>query len=413
MVVPPRVPLMSSENMEDFGFPTELIREGRVEIAVPKLEAFVTLPSDYAPSKAPVFYNPAMELNRDIAVLALQAYQKRLGEEIYVCEPLAGCGLRGIRFAKEVDSVKKVLLNDLNPKAAKLANFNVKLNRVSKRVVVENDDANLILSTHAAPRKRFSFIDLDPFGSPAPYMDSAVRALRNGGMIALTATDLAPLCGVHPKACIRKYGARPLRTEYCHELAVRILAASLARAAAKHDVGVKMVFAHSTDHYIRVYAVSQYGARKADETLQNLGYIVHCFNCFHRETVNGFPQAAIPNKCPECGGSVETAGPLWTGKLVDKQFCELMITEASERRFKQHRRIMKLLSTIREEAELPPTYYVIDKMCGKLKLQIPPIQRIVAALKSRGFNAGKTHFNPRGVKSDASAKTVIETLKNL
>lgn len=399
--------------MEDFAFPTELIREGKVEILVPKLEAFVVTPSDYAPSKAPVFYNPVMELNRDIAVLVLQAYQKRLGEEISLCEPLAGCGLRGIRFAKEVDGVKKVLLNDLNPKAAALARFNVGLNRLSKRVIVKNDDANFVLGSYAAPRKRFNFIDLDPFGSPTPYMDSAVRALRNGGMIALTATDLAPLCGVHPKACIRKYGAKPLRTEYCHELAVRILAASLVRTAAKHDVGVKMIFAHSTDHYIRVYAVSHYGARKADETLRNLGYIIHCFNCFHREIINGFPQAAIPKRCPECNRPVEAAGPLWTDKLVDKEFCELMIKEAYERGFKQHKRIMKLLSTIREEAELPPTYYVIDRICGKLKLQIPPIEKMVAALKSRGFNAGKTHFNPRGVKSDASAKTIVETLKDL
>ena len=412
MVVPPRVPLMSSENMEDFGFPTELIREGRVEIAVPKLEAFVTLPSDYAPSKAPVFYNPTMELNRDIAVLALQAYQKRLGEEIYVCEPLAGCGLRGIRFAKEVDSVKKVLLNDLNPKAAKLANFNVKLNRVSKRVVVENDDANLILSTHAAPRKRFSFIDLDPFGSPAPYMDSAVRALRNGGMIALTATDLAPLCGVHPKACIRKYGARPLRTEYCHELAVRILAASLARAAAKHDVGVKMVFAHSTDHYIRVYAVSQYGARKADETLQNLGYIVHCFNCFHRETSKEMFRAKKEH-CTECDGKLSVAGPLWLGKIADKSFCESMVKEIDRKFLGQKKKVKKLVSTVLEETEAPATYYVVDEVCDKLGLCTPSAKKVIAQLQREGYQAVATHFRSNGIKTNALAKHVIHVIKSL
>ena len=34
-------------------FPTETIQEGKVKVVVPKLEAFVTQPSDYAPSKAP------------------------------------------------------------------------------------------------------------------------------------------------------------------------------------------------------------------------------------------------------------------------------------------------------------------------------------------------------------------------
>jgi tRNA (guanine26-N2/guanine27-N2)-dimethyltransferase len=55
-------------------FPSETIREGKVKVVVPKLKAFKKQPCDYAPSKAPVFYNPVMELNRDITILAFQAY---------------------------------------------------------------------------------------------------------------------------------------------------------------------------------------------------------------------------------------------------------------------------------------------------------------------------------------------------
>jgi tRNA (guanine26-N2/guanine27-N2)-dimethyltransferase len=396
-----------------FGFPTETVREGEVEVVVPRLSAFIVSPSDYAPSKAPVFYNPAMELNRDLATLALQVYQKMLGEEISICEPLTGCGVRGIRFAKEVRGVKGVLISDLNPKAVMLARFNVKLNRLSKRVLVKNDDANLILSTHAAPQKRFNFIDIDPFGSPAPYIDSAVRALRDGGMLALTATDLAPLCGVHSKACIRKYGGKPLRTEYCHEIAVRLLAAALAKAAAKHDIGIQIVFSHCIKHYIRVYAITEYGARKADKALKNLGYIVHCFKCFNREVITQSHPFSLPLECEECGAKLEVAGPLWTGRIVDKNFCGQIIDEANYRRFRQHKHLLKLLSTIHGEAELPPTYYVVDKMCSRFKLNVPSIAKVVASLRDKGFVAGKTHFNSRGIKSDASAKGVIETLKEL
>jgi tRNA (guanine26-N2/guanine27-N2)-dimethyltransferase len=397
----------------DFGFPTEIVREGEVELVVPRLEAFVASPSEYAPSKAPVFYNPAMELNRDLAVLALQTYQKIRGEEIVVCEPLAGCGIRGIRYAKEVKGVKKVLMSDLNPKAVKLARFNAEINGLSKQVSIEKEDANLVLSVHAAPRKRFGFIDIDPFGSPAPYLDSAVRALRDKGMLALTATDLAPLCGVHSKACMRKYGGKPLRTEYCHELAVRLLAACLARNAAKHDIGIRIVFSHSTDHYIRLYATAEYGAKKADKTLRNLGYVVHCFRCFHREVITQDSLFGFPLECRECGMKLETAGSLWIGEIVDKAFCGLMMEEANRRRFKQHKRILKLLSTIYDEAELPPTYFVVDKICGRLKINVPPLEKVVRFLKSRRFKAGKTHFNSRGVKTDASAKVVTETLKKL
>jgi len=65
-------------------FPTETVKEGKVAVLVPKLQAYVTEPSDYAPSKAPVFYNPVMEFNRDISVLALQAYQLMVDREISV-----------------------------------------------------------------------------------------------------------------------------------------------------------------------------------------------------------------------------------------------------------------------------------------------------------------------------------------
>ena len=116
-------------------FPTEIVGEGNVRVFVPKLEAFVKSPSEYAPSKAPVFYNPVMELNRDLAVLALQAYQTIVDHEISVCEPFTGCGLRGIRFASQVKWAKKVVISDINEKAFCLAQFNVKINELTKQVI--------------------------------------------------------------------------------------------------------------------------------------------------------------------------------------------------------------------------------------------------------------------------------------
>jgi tRNA (guanine26-N2/guanine27-N2)-dimethyltransferase len=388
-----------------FGFPTEVVREGRVSVVVPRLEAYVREAWEYAPSKAPVFYNPAMELNRDVAVLALQAYQRMVGREISVCEPLTGCGIRGVRFATEVQGVRKVVVNDINPEAARLAEFNVKRNKLSKRVLVVNEDANLLLSRYAAPRRRFSFIDIDPFGSPVPYLDAALRALRNGGLLALTATDMAPLCGVHPQACVRKYGGKPLRTEYCHELAVRLLIGCLTRMAAKHDIGVNVVFSHSTDHYIRVYAVTRYGAKQADSSVRMMGYILHCFACFHRETSKGLVPF-LERECAECSSTLSVAGPLWLGKILDETFCGLMEKEVEGRGLKQEKRILKLLSVARNEAEAPLTYYVIDKICDKLNLTIPPLIEVINELKRARFQASPTHFNSTGVRTDASAGVV-------
>jgi len=157
------------------------VREGTTSVVVPRLEAFVEKAWEYAPSKAPVFYNPVMALNRDLAVLALQAYQELVNRKISACEPLSGCGIRGIRWALEVEGVSRIVLNDINEKAAKLAGFNVQYSNLGKCISVLNEDANLLLSRYAAPRKRFDYIDVDPFGSPVPYMESAIRALRDNG----------------------------------------------------------------------------------------------------------------------------------------------------------------------------------------------------------------------------------------
>ncbi len=402
-----------TETNPNIDFPTEIVEEGKVKILVPKLKAFIKLPSDYAPSKAPVFYNPIMELNRDIAVLALQTYQKMLNREISVCEPLASCGIRGIRFATEVKGVQKVLINDINEKAFQLARYNVQMNGLSERVTVKNEDANFLLAHYGAPLKRFDAIDIDPFGSPVPYLDSAIRALRNGGLLALTATDMAPLCGVHPKACIRKYGGKPLRTEYCHELAVRLLAGCLATTAAKHDVGISVVFSHSTNHYIRIYATTKYGAKKADESIKNMGYILHCFNCFHRETLKRPFLFANSEKCSECGSKLNVAGPLWLAKIFDRKFCELMGEKIRQRDFRFKGRIGKIFALITGETEAPVTYYVVDKLCDALTLPVPPVKKIINALEKEGFPAFLTHFNPKGVKSNVPAMKIKEILREM
>ena len=395
-----------------FDFPTETIKEGEVKVVVPQLAAYVKKPWDYAPSKAPVFYNPTMELNRDLAVLALQAHQKLLGREVSVCEPLTGCGLRGVRFAVEVEGVRRVFLNDIKPEAARLAGFNAELNNVEDRFEVANEDANLFLSRHAAPRKRFDYVDVDPFGPPVPYLDSAIRALRNGGLLALTATDMAPLCGVHPRACLRKYGGQPLRTEYCHELAVRLLIGCLTMTAAKHAIGVKVLFSHSIDHYVRAYAAVDYGARRADKSIQQMGYILHCFSCFHRETVSGIT-SPLKHVCPNCKTKLSVAGPLWLGKIADKNFCSLMEREAEGRSLRQEKRLLKMMSLVKNEAEAPISYYAVDKICDKLNLPIPALKKVIDRVRKAGFQAVPTHFNSRGIRTDAAATVVKEIVTKL
>jgi len=384
-------------------FPTETVKEGAVKLLVPRLDI-----KEKAPSKAPVFYNPRMKLNRDIAVIVLKTFQEAADRKLSVAEPMAGCGVRGLRFAAEVENIEKVVINDLNPEAVKLAKLNVSKNRLRRKVCVEAMDANSFLSFHSSPKERFDFVDIDPFGSPAPFIDSAVRAVRDRGLIALTATDMAPLCGVHPAACIRKYSGRPLRTEYCHELAVRLLTGCLVLQSAKHDFGVEILFSHSTDHYVRVYAQLRRGAEEANKSVEEMGYILHCFHCLHREPVHGIA-AMLDNKCKECGRNLSVAGPLWLGKILSGRFLSKMLKAAGQG-ISRDKRLTRLLNMASVEVCAPTTYFVVDRISDKLGSPAPPKSDVIQRLLNLGYRAVPTHFNSRGVKTDASAKIVKEAV---
>jgi len=135
----------------EVNFPTEIITEGKVKIVAPKLEAYGVTPSDYAPSRAPVFYNPVMEFNRDLTVLAFQTYQCMIKRKITICEPLTGTGIRGARFAAEIQGIKKVVSGDINQRSVRLAVHNIMLNGLQKKVSIKHKDANRLLSEHSAP----------------------------------------------------------------------------------------------------------------------------------------------------------------------------------------------------------------------------------------------------------------------
>ncbi|MFQ6076546.1 MAG: tRNA (guanine(10)-N(2))-dimethyltransferase, partial [Candidatus Bathyarchaeia archaeon] len=312
----------------------------------------------------------------------------------------------------EVEGVEQVVMNDLNPEAVQLARFNVEYNGLSDRVVITNIEANTLLNLYSSPDKRFDVVDLDPFGSPSPFIESAIRALHNNGMIALTATDTAPLCGVHPEACLRKYFGRPLRTEYCHELAVRLLTSCLALSAARHGFGINILLSHSTDHYVRVYAQIRRGAELANESLGKIGYILHCFNCLHRKVslgITSFPMI----ECDRCGGRMDVAGPLWLGELSNLEFCSRMREDAGKVSLSEAKRVERLLSHVLREVDGPPTYFVVDKVSEKMGLPTPSKSKVIQSLIERGYRAAPTHFNPRGVKSNAPIEIVEEVVEKL
>ena len=295
-----------------------------------------------------------------------------------------------------------------------MAKKNIELNDLTEVVTVHNTEANSVLSEHSEPWKRFDVIDIDPFGTPTPFLESSIRALkRRSSLLALTATDMPPLCGIYPQVCLRKYGGYSLRTSYCHEIAVRLLIGCTARIAARHESGIKVYFVHSSDHYIRVYLQFSKGVSRANESMKNLGYIFHCFDCEYRKTIDDLIPK-MPKVCPNCSSrKTGVAGPLWIGMLFDSSFCEKSLYTVEKKILGTHNRVTKIIRLALNEANMPPTYFNLHLLCDRMNLEVPPFEKVMNRLKENGFEVSRTHFDPVSIRTTAGVEEVKSVLRSI
>lgn len=364
------------------------VKEGQVRIKIPHFKK--------VSSKAPVFYNPVMELNRDLSVVALQVFRDKQSEDIKICDAFGGSGIRGIRYAREISGVDHVIVNDLNPLAVKFAHENIHDNGLSN-VRVCKEDANILLRRC---RGKFHVVDIDPFGTPAPFIESVAISLKSGGLLCVTATDTSALCGTYKEPCVRKYGSMPIKTEYCHEVGLRILAGFISRTFAKYKKFTTPLFSHSTEHYLRLYLEVGKGAKKTDESLKNLGFIGHCDKCLYRTVFPGIvPQ--IPSKCPHCGAILRAGGPLWLGNLLDTEYVREMLNLLPILNVENNKKALQLLERCYEESYGPVTFYDLHKVCKVLKISSPPLHDVLEKLQNRGYFASRTHIKPTGIRTNA------------
>ena len=184
-----------------------------------------------------------------------------------VLEGMAASGLRAIRYARELDDVGCVVANDLDPTAIDAIKRNKEFNaghgadaaaRMDK-VVCAGTDVRMLMMQH---EKMFDAVDLDPYGTPSTLLDGAVQTVADGGLLLITATDMAVLCGNNGEVCWTKYGSYPLRAKYCHEQALRILLTSINQAATRYKRHIVPMLSVSVDFYIRCF-VRVYTSAKA------------------------------------------------------------------------------------------------------------------------------------------------------
>jgi tRNA (guanine26-N2/guanine27-N2)-dimethyltransferase len=329
-----------------------------------------------------VFYNPAMAADRDLGVAFARAWFSGRAVPPTAWEMTAATGVRGLRLLEEAGPFAGVTLSESNPRALAVLEANA-AGRPGVRVVA----ADARRPVDGGP---FDYVDLDPYGTPVPFVPVAIDAVRPGGILAVTATDLMVLAGAQPGACVRRYGAQPIRGRLGPEGGLRILLAYLGLAAEVHGRALRPLLSYVRDHHVRAYVQLDSPA------------------------AGPLPVASIVPTTwqgPDVGDR-GPYGPLWLGPLADGDLVRRLVVPSTAARPSE---IRTFLERLREEVAVDvPFYYEANRLARALGLAQPPsLARVLEELRARGFRAARTHVRPEGFRTEAPRSIVEEAVRSL
>ncbi|KAI9881839.1 MAG: RNA methyltransferase tRNA(m5U54)methyltransferase, partial [Watsoniomyces obsoletus] len=193
---------------------------------------------------------------------------------------------------------------------------------------------------------RFDVVDLDPYGTAAPFLDAAIQCLSDGGLLCVTCTDAGVFASNgYPEKAYALYGGIPSKAPWSHEAGLRLILNSIAMNAAKYGIAVEPLLSLSIDFYARVFV----RVHKSPQDVKMLaGTSMMVYNCdagcgawstqpvarnqakedkkggiFYK---HGFAQGpSASSHCDHCGSRTHLAGPMWAGPLHNPYFVQRMI----------------------------------------------------------------------------------------
>ncbi|TDZ22867.1 tRNA (guanine(26)-N(2))-dimethyltransferase [Colletotrichum orbiculare MAFF 240422] len=380
-----------------------------------------------------------------------------------ILDALSASGLRALRYSHELPFVTSVTANDLTKSAVESIKLNAKHNGLEDKIQANHDDAIAHMYRRIAddlskrdrfgnPGKenKYDVIDLDPYGTAAPFIDAAVQAVKDdGGLLCVTCTDASHWAGhCYAEKSFSLYGGVPVKGLHSHEVGLRIIINALASAAAKYGLTVEPQLSLSIDFYCRIFLK----VRKSKDAVNYHGgktiVMYNCPSCSSWETQPMVRTRPFPKKkdgffykhslsqgpptgshCRHCGSSQHIAGPMYGGLLHNADFIERilnLIPTVDKTVYQTTGRIEGMLQTALEE-HLPgpepkealdpkdrelakvdhyPFFVMPSRLAGSLNTSQPPDDMFRGALKHLGYRVTRSHCRPGSVKTDAPWDTI-------
>ncbi|KNG46938.1 TRM-domain-containing protein [Stemphylium lycopersici] len=376
-----------------------------------------------------------------------------------ILDALSATGLRALRYAQEIPFATAVTANDMSKKAVDSINLNVKHNKLEDTITANTGNAIAYMYSYC-DKKGYDVIDLDPYGTAAPFIDSAIQAINDDGMLCVTCTDSAIFASHgYLEKTYSQYGGLPFKGEPCHEGGLRLILHAIASSAARYGMAIEPLLSLSIDYYIRVFV----RVRKAPNDVKLLAgktmLVYHCesgcgawstqFLARNKVTKNkngdpmykyGFAQGPSADQhCEHCGHKTHLSGPMYGGPLHNVGFVERVLAQLNEvdrQTYPTMDRIEGMLHTALEEitfgtkleksngarktevldplipkadpAEIDhhPFFFIPSSVAKVVHCSAPPLAALRGALRHAGFRVTMSHCKPGSIKTDASWKDI-------
>lgn len=299
-----------------------------------------------------------------------------------ILDALSATGLRALRYASEIPFSTCVVANDLSPSAIQSMKTNIEYNDLGGKIQPNIGDARAYMysclnpgssNDQGTPTGKFDVIDLDPYGTAAPFLDAAVQAVKDGGLLCVTCTDAGVWASNgYPEKSFALYGGIPIKGAHSHEGGLRLILHGLAMSAAKYGLAIEPLLSLSIDFYARVFVRVH---RSPSEVKFTSGNIMLVYNCdagcgaWSTQPLSatkqrldkkgnpfyhyGFAQGPTAGPhCSHCGIKTHLAGPMWAGPLHNPHFIQKilgMLPGADKEIYQTTERIEGMLTTALEE----------------------------------------------------------------
>ena len=422
--------------MEPRGWPGVVYHEGGIEHRLPtEVDRNRKGP---AGKYGPGFLNPAMAGNRTRSVLMLQHIGNSVfadEKKIQILDALCATGIRTRRWLEETSSEVsdrlRIKMCDMDEEALGWAKANLKNDILEKNVVVVRGDARKEIL-----KQGWHWIDLDPYGSPVPFLDLAMQATARKSVISISATDTAALSGSSPGPLRRRYGASVHMDGLKHDSGLRVLLASAARAAARHDRVIRPLLSIWDSHHLRITILVERSKLGASAVEENLGWRVASpddsvvYSAIQAGLLPEHDSGSRPmhvmlplGEYPNLKTGV--SGPLWTGQIGDSDVMASMSEAAAVKickaddsvmSLKEVRRAKRAVRRIHDEGKvIHGSHLVITDALPRFvgEGDPPSPSKMAEALRKAGFSAEVSRYAEPSFRTDAPWSAVLKTFRGL